>query len=67
MSSVLLDAPALGHRTAGGRRPTLAELLAGTLNAARNQAEADCPVCHSTMHLEDGGVARCAACGTTLS
>ena len=66
MSSALLDAPVLGHQGVGGGRPTLAELLDGTLNAARGQAEADCPLCHSAMHLADG-VARCDGCGTTLA
>ena len=71
MSSALLDSPAAGFRagggqTAGGRRSTLAELLGGTLHAARSQAEADCPLCHAEMHYADGA-ARCDGCGTTLT
>ena len=66
MSSALLDAPTGHLHAAGGRRPTLAELLDGTLRSARGQGEADCPLCHSAMHLADG-VARCDGCGTTLA
>jgi hypothetical protein len=66
MSSALLDAPTVDHHGAGGRRPTLAELLDGTWRSARGQGEADCPLCHGAMHLADG-VARCDGCGTTLA
>jgi hypothetical protein len=72
MSSAVLDAPATlfgsksGSGPAGGRRPTLEELLDGTWRAARSHAEAECPVCRAAMHLEDG-LARCGGCGTTLS
>jgi hypothetical protein len=72
MSPALLDAPATlsgsapGSGAAGGRRPTLEELLDGTWRTARSHAEAECPVCHAAMHLEDG-LARCGGCGTTLS
>jgi hypothetical protein len=71
MTSALLDSPAVGFRTgggqaAGGRRPTLAELLSGTLHAARSQAQADCPLCHAEMRYANGA-ARCESCGTTLS
>jgi hypothetical protein len=66
MSSALLDAPTLDDQGAGGRRPTLAELLDGTWRSARGQGEADCPLCHSPMHIADG-VARCDGCGTTLA
>jgi hypothetical protein len=66
MSSALLDAPARRLHTAGGRRPTLAELLDGTWRSVRGQGEADCPLCDSAMHLADG-VARCDGCGTTLA
>jgi hypothetical protein len=66
MSSALLDAPARHLHSAGGRRPTLAELLDGTLRSARGQGEADCPLCDGAMHLADC-VARCDGCGTTLA
>ncbi|MBA3262717.1 MAG: hypothetical protein H0T69_09675 [Thermoleophilaceae bacterium] len=72
MSSALLDAPralfapAPQGGAAGGGRPTLEELLDGTWRTARSHAEAECPVCHAAMHLEDG-LARCGGCGTTLS
>jgi hypothetical protein len=66
MSSALLDAPARHLHSAGGRRPTLAELLDGTLRSARGPGEADCPLCDGAMHLADG-VARCDGCGTTLT
>ena len=65
------DRPAGGQRAggdlpAGGSRPTLEELLASTLQAARTQAEADCPLCDAPMHFADGA-AHCDACGSTLS
>jgi hypothetical protein len=72
MSAGLLDAPAMllapapGAGAAGGRRPTLEEVLDGTWGIARSHAEAECPVCHAAMCLEDG-LARCGGCGTTLS
>jgi hypothetical protein len=72
MSATLLDAPAAVFASAaraeaaGGRRPTLAELLDGTWHTARSHAEAECPVCHAAMRLEDE-LARCGSCGTTLS
>jgi hypothetical protein len=72
VSAALLDAPASLFAAApragaaGGRRPTLEELLDGTLHTARGHAEAECPVCHGAMHLEDQ-VARCSGCGTTLA
>ena len=73
MSSALLDAPArrFGFAgPAGGGRPTLEELLASTLHAARTQAEggaeADCPLCDGAMHYADGA-ARCGSCGSTLA
>jgi hypothetical protein len=72
MSPALLDAPASLFASArragaaGGRRPTLEELLDGTLRTARSHADAECPVCHATMQLQDG-LARCGGCGTTLS
>jgi hypothetical protein len=72
MSPALLEAPAARFAraphagAAGGRRPTLEELLDGTWRTARGQSEAECPVCHAAMHLEDG-VARCGGCGTTLA
>ncbi|MEA2361915.1 MAG: hypothetical protein QOD71_1060 [Thermoleophilaceae bacterium] len=72
MSATLLDAPSTlfaatpRARAAGGRRPTLEELLDGTWRTARSHAEAECPVCHAAMHLDDD-LARCGGCGTTLS
>ena len=60
------DRPARGGQPAGGGRPTLEELLASTLQAARTQAEADCPLCHAEMRYANGA-ARCESCGTTLS
>jgi len=71
MSATLLEAP--GTRlagtpraaSAGGRRPTLEELLDATWRTACSHAEAECPVCHAGMHAEDG-LARCGGCGTTL-
>jgi hypothetical protein len=54
------------RRPAGRGRPTLEDLLAGTLHDARTREEADCPVCHGAMHLVDGA-ARCERCGSTLS
>ena len=67
----LLEAPATRFaspraRAAGGRRPTLEDLLDATWRSARSHAEAECPVCHAAMHLEDDR-ARCGGCGTTLS
>jgi hypothetical protein len=72
MSAALLEAPgalfasAPRPGAAGGRRPTLEELLDGALRTARSNAEAECPVCHATMRME-AAVARCGGCGTTLS
>ena len=77
MSSALLDAPRFAllpsrrsadpaGGAAGRGRPTLEDLLAGTLHTARTREEADCPVCHGPMHVVDGG-ARCDSCGSTLS
>jgi hypothetical protein len=72
MSSAVLDAPTTlfgskpGSGAAGGRRPTLEELLDCTWRTARSHAKAECPLCHAAMHLE-GGLARCGGCGTTLS
>jgi hypothetical protein len=76
MSTTLMDAPSAlfevaphagaTARAAGGRRPTLEELLEGTWRTARSHADAECPVCHEAMHLE-GGQARCGGCGATLS
>ena len=50
---------------AGGRRPTLEELLESRWRAVNAEGEADCPVCHATMHLE-GEQARCGGCGAAL-
>jgi hypothetical protein len=72
MSAAVLDAPATlfaearDAGPAGGRRTTLAELLDGTWRAARAGADAECPMCHSAMHLS-AGAARCDSCGTTLT
>jgi hypothetical protein len=69
MTSALMDAPAMlfaSARPAGGRRPTLEELLDATWRNARAGGSADCPVCHATMHQADG-TARCEGCGTQLS
>jgi hypothetical protein len=70
MSTALLDAPRRSAprraRTAGSGRPTLAELLTGTLHAARARNDAECPVCHGSMRFEQGA-ARCESCGTSLS
>jgi hypothetical protein len=75
MSSALLDAPArrFGFAgPAGGGRPTLEELLASTLHAARAHAgaeagaQADCPLCDGAMRYADGA-ARCGSCGSTLA
>ena len=68
MSGALLDAPTLPlglSRPAGRSRPTLEDLLASTLHAARTQ-DADCPVCEGPMHFAEGA-AHCDACGSTLS
>jgi hypothetical protein len=72
MTAAVLDAPRTTRRAggsarpAGGRRTTLAELLDGIWRSARADAEAECPLCHSTMHMDEG-TARCDDCGTTLS
>jgi hypothetical protein len=72
MSTALLEAPstlfapAPHSGAAGGRRPTLEELLDATWRTARSHAEAECPVCHGAMHLQ-GELARCGGCGTTLA
>jgi hypothetical protein len=68
MSSALMEAPTALFATAaaGGRRPTLEELLESRWRAVNAAGQADCPVCHATMHLE-GEQARCGGCGTTLS
>jgi hypothetical protein len=63
MSTALMDAPAALF--AGGRRATLEELLEVTWRAAHGEGEADCPLCHATMHLGDDE-ARCSGCGTRL-
>jgi hypothetical protein len=65
MSGALLDAPTLPLGLSRSR-PTLEDLLASTLHAARTQAEADCPLCEGPMHFADGA-ARCDSCGSTLS
>jgi hypothetical protein len=67
MSSALLEAPAplFAAGPAGGRRPTLEELLESRWRTARAEGEADCPVCRATMRLE-GEQARCGGCGTAL-
>jgi hypothetical protein len=72
VSAAVLEAPATLFAQAreagpaGGGRTTLAELLDGTWRTARSGAETECPMCHAEMHLE-ADVARCRACGTTLS
>jgi hypothetical protein len=72
MSPALLEAPgALFAATrrageAGGRRTTLEELLEGSWRTAHTEGEAECPVCHAAMRLENER-ARCRGCGTTLS
>jgi len=64
MSAAVLEAPT--PLLAGGRRPTLEELLEGRWRAARADGEAECPVCQAAMHPE-GEQARCGGCGTTLA
>ncbi len=71
-AAALLDAPgarfatAPRQRAAGGRRPTLEELLDERWRTARSHAETECPVCQASMRLNDG-LARCGGCGTTLA
>ena len=67
MSSALLDAPTslFAAGPAGGRRPTLEELLEGRWRNVHADGEADCPVCGAGMHLE-AEQARCRGCGTAL-
>jgi hypothetical protein len=78
MSTALLEAPL--RLTLRDRRPTLVEALDATLRRAREDGEADCPICHAAMHAEPGadvapgggaaagaGAARCSSCGTTLA
>jgi hypothetical protein len=67
MSSALMEAPTalFAAAAAGGRRPTLEELLESRWRAANAEGETDCPICHATMHL-DGEQARCGGCGTAL-
>jgi hypothetical protein len=71
-AAALLDAPgarfatAPRERAAGGRRPTLEELLDESWRTARSHGEAECPVCHAAMQL-DNSLARCGGCGTTLA
>jgi hypothetical protein len=67
MSTALMEAPTdvLAAAAAGGRRPTLEELLESRWRAVNAAGEADCPACHATMRL-DGEQARCGGCGTAL-
>jgi hypothetical protein len=67
MSTALMEAPTalFAAAAAGGRRPTLEELLESRWRAVNAAGEADCPVCQARMHL-DGEQARCGGCGTTL-
>jgi hypothetical protein len=69
MSTALLEAPRgrLAAQAAGGRRPTLAELLDATWRHAKETGTADCPVCHAEMQARHGAEARCTSCGTTLA
>jgi len=65
MSTALLEAPTPLFAAAGGRRPTLEELLESRWRTVHADGEAECPVCQATMHLE-GEQARCGGCGTAL-
>ena len=72
MSTALLEAPigAFAARPAGGRRPTLAELLDATWRQATTHGTADCPICHAEMRAPGGAAGaapRCTSCGTTLA
>jgi hypothetical protein len=78
MTAAVLDAPATlfadcveaagprSPRPARRGRATLAELLDCTWRTARTQGQADCPICHATMRVDDDA-ARCEGCGSTLS
>ena len=72
MTTALLESPlslfgeARRLRPADGRGITLEELLEGTLRSAQAGGAAECPVCQTRMHAEDGA-ARCSGCGSTLS
>jgi uncharacterized paraquat-inducible protein A len=67
VSSALMEAPGLlfAAAPAGGRRPTLEELLEGRWRTAHAEGQAECPVCQAAMRVE-GDHARCSGCGTTL-
>jgi hypothetical protein len=72
MTPAVLEAPRTlfaddrSAQRAGGPRMTLAELLDDTWRAARAHGEAECPLCHAAMRLEDDA-ARCGGCGTMLA
>lgn len=73
MTSGLLESPphSLFAETrrvgaAGGRDRTLEERLERALRAVQADGHSACPVCGSSMRL-DGGVGRCAGCGSMLS
>ena len=71
MSGAVLDRPgslfanAAEHPVAGGR-VTLEQRLTATLQAARTNGSAECPVCRGRMTSTRAG-AECAACGSRLS
>jgi hypothetical protein len=72
MTAALLDLPlSLSGQTrrlrpAGGRDVTLEERLESALRSVQADGAAECPVCRSRMHAEEGA-ARCSGCGSTLS
>jgi hypothetical protein len=65
-SRILLFAGRGCARAPGAGGVTLEERLEAVWRAVRAEGRAECPVCHSVMR-PDGGAARCAGCGSTLS
>jgi hypothetical protein len=61
------EAPgARAARPPTGGRLTLEGLLSATLQEARADGSAECPVCHARMTRE-ADAARCGGCGSRLS
>jgi hypothetical protein len=82
MTAAVLDRPGVlfaeaadrpgGELSAGRGRLPLEELLNATLHAARTNASAECPVCHSRMTYARAGEeefsgAECGDCGSRLT
>ncbi|MGI8585146.1 MAG: hypothetical protein ACR2KY_01940 [Thermoleophilaceae bacterium] len=51
---------------AGGRRPTLGDLVTSAWEGLLSAGSAPCPVCTERMQLHEG-TGRCAGCGARLS